>query len=59
MPGALIVGNMIICNKIVNGVNTNQKEGLDFQGCAGNVARVATGSISVGPREIFKVIYYH
>ena len=40
MSGALSVGNMVICNKIVNQVslremvflNMNQKEGLGFQG---------------------------
>ena len=57
---------MVICNKIVNKVslrkfffrNINQKEGLGIQGRAGNVARVAIRPVSVGPKEIFKVIYY-
>ena len=40
-------------------LNINQKDGLGFQGCAGDVARVATGPMSVGPKEIFKVTYYH
>lgn len=43
---ALVVGNRIICNKIVNKaslrpmgfLNIKQKEGLGFQGCAGDVA---------------------
>lgn len=46
MLGALIVENLVICNKIVNKaslrpmgfLNIKQKEGLGFQGCAGDVA---------------------
>ena len=61
------MGNRVICNKNVNKtslramvfLNINQKDGLGFQGCAGDVARVATGPMSVGPKEIFKVTYYH
>lgn len=67
MPSALIVGKMIVCNKIVNKaslrtmvfLNINQKESLGFQGCTGNVARVDIGAMSVGPRERFKVISDH
>lgn len=58
MPGALTVGNTVIWNKTVITVslramdilNINQKEGLGFQECTGNVTRVATGPMS--PREI-------
>jgi hypothetical protein len=50
MPGALIVGNTGICNKIVNEaslramvfLSINQKGGVGFQGRIGIVARVAT-----------------
>ena len=64
MPCALIVGNIVICNKIVNKasqrtmifLNISQKEGPGFQRCAGNVARVATGPMSADPREIFRII---
>ena len=50
MLGALIVENLVICNKIVNKaslramvfLNINQKEGVGFQGRIGIVARVAT-----------------
>jgi hypothetical protein len=67
MPGSLIVGNMVNSNKIVNKASLqamgflkiNQKEGLGIQGRAGNVARVAIRPVSVGPKEIFKVIYYY
>lgn len=67
MPGSLTVGNMVVCIKIVNKASLqavfflaiNQKEGLGLQGRAGNVARVAIGPVSVGPKEIVKVIYYH
>ena len=60
MPSALIVDNMVICNKILNKaslramvfLNINQKDGLGFQGCVGNVARVVTGSMSIDPRDI-------
>ena len=59
--------NFVICNKIMNKLplramfflNINQKEGLGFQGCAGNVARAATGPMSIGPKKTFKVISYH
>ena len=64
MLSALIVGIVVICNKIVNKaslratifLNINQKEGLGFQRCAANVARAAIGLMSVGPREIAKAI---
>ena len=66
MSGALIVGNLVICNKIVNKVsiraviflNINQK-GLGFLGCAGDVASVAIGPMSVGSRDISQTISYH
>lgn len=31
-------------------LNIKQKEGLGFQECTGNVTRIATGPMSVGPR---------
>ena len=45
MLNALVVENLIFCNKIVNKtflramvfLNVNQKEGLGVQGCAGQV----------------------
>lgn len=39
-------------------LNINQK-GLGFQGGAGHVASVAIGLMSVGSKQIFKVISYH
>lgn len=59
MPSVLIVGNMVICNKIVNKaslkamvfLNIKQKECLGFQGYAGYVARGAIGPMSVGQKE--------
>ena len=56
MSGALTVGNMVICNKIVNQVSLremvflsmNQKEVLGFQGCADDVARAAIEPMSIG-----------
>lgn len=35
------------------------EKGLDFQACAGDVARVASGQMSIGPREIFKATFGH
>jgi len=40
-------------------LNINQKEGLGFQGYAGNMAGVAIELVSVGPREIAKAISCH
>jgi hypothetical protein len=59
---ALVVGNRIICNKIVNKaslraivfLNINQKEVLGFQGCADGVVRAAIEPVN--PREIAKAI---
>lgn len=31
--------------------NINQKEDLGFQGCAGDVAGIVSGSMSIDPRE--------
>jgi hypothetical protein len=67
MLSALIVGIVVICNKIVNKaslratifLNINQKEGLGFQECLSNVARVAIGPVSVSPRETVKAIFCH
>ena len=67
MPGALIVVNTIICNKIVNKeslramvfLNITQKEGLGFHACASDVAMVATGPMSIGSRDISQTISYH
>ena len=54
MPSALIVDNMVICNKILNKaslramvfLNINQKEGLAFEVCVSN------GEMNIGPKEI-------
>ena len=62
---ALVVGNRIICNKIVNKaslraivfLNINQKEVLGFQGCADGVVRAAIEPVN--PREIAKAIFCH
>lgn len=39
-------------------LNINQK-GLGFQEYASNVASVAIGPMSVGPKQVFKEISYH
>lgn len=65
IPGALIVGNMVICNKAVDKaslramvfLNINQKEGLGFQRYADSVAKVVTAPVSLSPRKISKAIF--
>ena len=56
MSGVLSVRNTVLCpgkvNKAMVFLNINQKDGLGFQGCVGNVARVVTGSMSIDPRDI-------
>lgn len=54
----LIEGNMAICNKIEQAslramvsLNINQKEGLGFQGFAGDT--VAIGPMGVGPKKTY------
>jgi hypothetical protein len=56
MSGALIVGNISknwqqkASLRPIVFLNINQKEGLGFQGCAGDMAKVAIGPMPVGPK---------
>ena len=56
MSGVLSVRNTVLCpgkvNKAMVFLNINQKEGLNFQGCAGDVARFVIGPKGIGPRGI-------
>lgn len=65
MPSALIVDNMVICNKILNKaslramvfLNINQKEGLGFKRCPGDVISATTHQCRFKCR--YKAISYH
>lgn len=67
LPSAFIVGNIVICNKIVNRaslrtmifLNINQKGGPGFRGVCRRCGKgVAIGPMSADPRERFKIFSY-